>query len=188
MATTLATELKRNFEQASEMLPEEALAGVARARDTRSTGLTERDQLLADIVVAYRSGPRELWAPVILDLLAPALVRMVRRIVRKSEELANLDPDELLAVDEEELRQQLLMEVLRAAATIPLRSGARGMKTRLLKRVNTYLIRWVKREFRHQIRHRPLDAIVEFGDGRGPWEAGKPWRRTREMTSPDDGN
>ena len=189
MATTLATELRRNFDQASEQLPEEALAVVARARDTRSTGLTERDQLLAEIVAAYRSGPRALWAPVILDLLAPALVRMVLRIKRKSEEIAELwDPDEPPTLDEEELRQQVLMEVLRAAATIPLRAGGRGMKTRLLKRVNTYLIRWVKREFRHQTRHRPLDAIGELGDERGSGGRGNPWRRTREMTSPHDGN
>jgi hypothetical protein len=189
MATTFATELRRNFDQASEQLTEEALAVVARARDTRMTGLTERDQLLAEIVVAYRTGPHDLWAPVILDLLAPALVRMVRRIEQKSEEIADLwNPDEPLAVDEDELRQQLLMEVLRAAATIPLRPGGRGMKTRLLKRVNTYLIRWVKREFRPQIWHRSLEAIVELGDECALGGAGTPSRRTREMTSPDDGN
>ncbi len=189
MATTLATELKRNFDQISQRLPEDALAVVSRARDTRMTCLAERDQLLADIVGAYRCGPRELWAPVILDLLDPALVRMVRRIEQKSEEIADLwDPDEPPAVDEEELRQQVLMEVLRAAATMPLRPGGRGMKTRLLKRVNSYLIRWVKREFRHQISHRSLEALIELGDEPTPFGAGKPSRRTRETTSADDGN
>lgn len=189
MATTFATELRRNFDQASQRLPEEALAVVARARDTRLTGVPERDQLLAEIVAAYRCGPRELWAPVILDLLAPALVRMVRRIEWKSQEIADLwDPDDPPAVDEEELRQQLLMEVLRAAATIPLRPGGRGMKSRLLKRVNSYLIRWVKREFRHQISNRSLEALIEVGGEPTPFGAGNPSRRTREITRPDDGN
>ena len=189
MATTLATELRRNFDQASRRLPEEALMLVARARDTRKTGLTERDRLLAEIVVAYRCGPRELWAPVILDLLAPALVRIFRRIHEKSEEISDMwDHDEPLIVDEEEIRQQLVMEVLRAAATIPLRPGGRGMKTRLLKRVNSYLIRWVKREFRHQVWHRSLEALLELEDECTPFGAGKPSRRAREITSPDDGN
>ena len=165
MATTLATELRRNFDEASDRLPKEALELVARARDTGLTGLAERDQLLTEILVAYRCGPRAQWAPAILDLLAPALVRMVRRIGQKSAEIAALwDPDEPPTIDENELRQQMLMEVLRAAASIPLRPGGRGMKTRLLKRVNTYLIRWVKHEFRYQISHSSLEAIEEQGE------------------------
>jgi hypothetical protein len=189
MATTLATELRRNFDQASARLPEEALARVARARDTRNAGPAERDQLLAEIVAAYRCGPAELWAPVILDLLAPALVGILRRVDRRSHEIADMwDHHEPLVVDEDEVRQQLVLEVLRAAATIPLHPTGRAMKTRLLRRANRYLVRWLRRDFRHQIWHCSLEALLELEDERSPFGAGNPLRRTRGTTSPADGN
>jgi hypothetical protein len=71
---------------------------------------------------------------VILDLLAPSLVEL----------LAWLRP-EPPTFDEEEIRQQLVMEVLRAAASIPIRDGF-DMKVRLLARTYKYVVRRLGRE------------------------------------------
>lgn len=189
MATTFATRLREDLDRTSGMLPAEATVLVARARDTRRTGLAERDRLLAEIVVAYRSGPQELWAPVILDLLAPAMVRILRRTRRKAERIADMwDPDEPLIVDEEEVRQQLVMEVLRAAATMPLHPGGRAMKSRVLRRANRYLVRWLKRDFRHQVSHCSLEVLAELDHERPPFGAGNPSRQVGKTTRPTDGN
>jgi len=160
MATIFTTELRRAFDQASVRLPEEARAHVRRARSTRKTTLEERDRLLGEMVEEYRQGPAELWAPAILDLLAPAMAVTLGHVHRRAERIAELwDYDEPLVVDEEDVRQQLIFEVLRAAATIPLRPGGRAMKIRLLKRSNTYLTRWLKRDWRHQVQHCSLEAL-----------------------------
>ena len=189
MATSLTAKLRRNFVQSSSRLPEEALLRIARARDTRKTDLAKRDRLLADFVVAYRCGPRELWAPVILDLLAPGMVRILRWVLKKAEEIADMwDHDEPPKVDEDELRQQLVMEVLRAAATIPLHPGGRAMKTRLLKCANKYVVRWLKRDFNRQVMDCSLEAMLEQEEERSPFGSRNPSRRARQSTSQDHGN
>lgn len=151
MATTLATELRQGFNQVGRTLPEEALVQVARARDSMNTGPDERNRLLAEIVAAYRAGPRQLWGPVILDLLAPALIELLQWI--------RAEPP---TVDEEEIRQQLVLEVLRAAATIPIHRGGRDMKVRLLARAHKYVVRWLIREGCHQDRECSLDALRDL--------------------------
>jgi hypothetical protein len=189
MATSLPAKLRRNFIQSSSRLPEEALLRIARARDTRKTDLVERDQLLADFVVAYRSGPREVWAPVILDLLAPGMVRILCRIDRKAKDISDMwDHDEPLVVDEEEIGQQLVMEVLRAAATIPLHPSGRAMKTRLLRCANKYVVRWLNRDFHRQVDHPSIEAILEKEEERSPFGSRNPSRRARQSTSQDHGN
>jgi len=189
MATSLTAKLRRDFIQSSARLPEEALLLIARARDTRKTDLAERDRLLADFVVAYRCGPREIWAPVILDLLAPGMVRILSRINRKAKDITDMwDHDEPLIVEEAEVRQLLMMEVLRAAATIPLHPGGRAMKTRLLKCANKYVVRWLKRDFHRQVDHPSLEAMLEKEEERSPFGSRNPSRRARQFTSQDHGN
>lgn len=151
MSTTLASELMQGFDQVAGSLPDEALVLVARARDSVSTGLAERDRLLAEFVVAYRAGPRQLWGPVILDLLAPGLIELLQ-LIRAEPPIG----------DEEEIRQQLVMEVLRAAATIPIHRGGRDMKGRILRRAYKYVVRWLIREGRHQEGQCSLEALQEL--------------------------
>lgn len=163
MTTTFATELRQGFDQVAGSLPEEALVLVARARDTVGTGLAERDRLLAEIVTAYRTGSRQLWAPVILDLLAPGLLEVLRRIDDDSQQIADLwdDDDPPIVKDEEEIRQFLLTEALSAAATIPIHRGGRAMKRRILMRAYKYVYRWLWREGRHHEWHCSLEALEE---------------------------
>ncbi len=151
MATNLATDLRQGYEQVAGALPEEALALVARARDSINTGLAERNRLLAEIVTAYRAGPRELWGPVILDLLAPALV-----------ELLQWFRAEPRAMDDQEIRQQLVMEILRAAARIPIHEDGCDMKVRLLDRAYKYVVRWLVREGYRQSRQCSYEALQEL--------------------------
>src|ERR1700692_2361387 len=155
MTTTFASELRQGFDQVAGSLSEEALVLVARARDTVGTELAERDRLLAEIVSAYRAGPRQLWAPVILDLLAPGLLKVLKQIDDDIQEVADLwaDDDPPIVEDEEEIRQQLVMEVLRAAATIPIHPGGRAMKRRILMRAYKYVVRWLERGGRHHEWH-----------------------------------
>lgn len=189
MATNFATRVRQDLDLISEMLSEEALVLVRRARDTATSGVTERDRLLAEIVAAYRRGPRELWAPVIVDLLTPGLIEILQTIDRKTEEIADMwDHDEPLVIDEEQLRAQLVMEVLAAAATIPIHPGGRAMKVRLLRRAYKYVVRWLIRDFRHQVWHCSLEAILELDEERTPFGAGNPSPRGRETTSRNDGN
>jgi hypothetical protein len=151
MAMTFASDLRRGYEQVAGDLAEEALALVARARDSSNTELAERNRLLAEIVAAYRAGPRELWGPVILDLLAPALVQLLQWF--------RAEPP---AMDDEEISQQLVMEILRAAATIPIHKDGCDMKVRLLARAYTYVVRWLVREGYRQGRQCSYEALREL--------------------------
>ncbi len=150
MATSLAADLREDIRQVPADLPEPALTLLARARDSSTYGPAERDRLLAEIVAAYRAGPREVWAPVILDLLAPALL-----------ELLPLLRPEPPVVDQEEIRQQLVMEALRAAAVMPVHEGGSDTKVRILARANKYVVRWLVREGSRQRHQFSFEALEE---------------------------
>jgi hypothetical protein len=151
MESTFATDLRQGFEQVAGVLSAEALALVARARDSSIAEPAERNRLLAEIVAAYRIGPPKLWGPVILDLLAPGLVEIVQ--------LCRAEPP---AMDEPEIRQQLVMETLRAVSTIPIHNGGRNTKARLLARAYKYVVRWLEREGRRQSRQCSYEALREL--------------------------
>jgi hypothetical protein len=168
MATTFSSELRQGFDQVAGSLSEEALALVARARDTRGTEPAERDRLLAEIVTAYRAGPRQLWAPVILYVLAPGMLGVLRQVDCEIQQIADVwgDADPPIVEDEEEIRQQLVMEVLSAAATIPIHPGGRAMKRRIQMRAYKYVVRWLEREGRHHEWHPSLEALEECSERR----------------------
>lgn len=150
MTRNLATDLRQGYDQVAEALGGAELELLARARDSTSRTPAERNRLLAKIVAAYQKGPRQLWAPVILDLLAPALIDNLQWL--------RAEPPVL---DDEEVRQQLVMEVLRAAATIPIQEGGRQMKVRLLSQANRAVVRWLEQEGSRQGCQTSLQAIEE---------------------------
>src|SRR5262245_10416235 len=119
---------------------------LARARDSINETSVERNQILARIVCGYRTGPRQLWGPVLLDLMAPALIDLARGF-------RAVPP----VVDEEEVRQQLVLEVLRAARLMPIHEGGRQMKIRLVTRTRRSMVRWLRRECVRQDWQRPLE-------------------------------
>jgi hypothetical protein len=124
--------------------------GRIRVRDLVGAAPTAPDQRLALVVAAYRHGPRALWAPILLDLLAPALISRLKRL--------RAEPP---AVDEEDLRQQLVVEVLRAAASIPLPANPTWQKKQILSRANQAVRRWLQQEHRQQLHQRSFEAMGE---------------------------
>ncbi len=152
MTSNLAIDLREGYQQVAEALTGAELELLACARDSINRGPAERNRLLAKIVAAYRRGPRQLWAPVILDLLAPALIESLHWF--------RAEPP---ALDDEEIRQQLVMEVLRAAATMPIHEGGRQMKIRLLSQANRAVVRWLEREGIRQDCQHSFEASEESG-------------------------
>jgi len=149
MPSTFVADLRAG-NRAGDKLPEPARELFARARDNPYIGRANRDQLLAEVLTAYRAGPRQLWGPVILDLMAPALVQLLRTL-----------RVELPLIDENDIRQQLVLEVLRGAATIPIRDGF-DMKVRLLARAYKYVVRWLAREGLRQRGQCSYEALREL--------------------------
>ena len=135
MTGRFADDLRNGFGQVAEVLSERELDLLSRARDSLNRTQAERNQILARNVAAYRAGPRQLWAPVLLDLLAPALI----------ESLQGFRAEPPLA-DEEEIRQQLVLEVLRAARCMPIHDHGRQMKIRLVTQASRAVVRWLEHE------------------------------------------
>jgi hypothetical protein len=152
MTRNLATDLRQGYDQVAEALAGPELELLARARDSSNRTPSERNRPLGKIVAAYQKGPRQLWAPVILDLLAPALIESLQWL--------RAQPP---VIDDEELSQQLVMEVLRAATTIPIQEGGRRMKLRLLSQANRAVVRWLEEERIRQSWESSFEAREEQG-------------------------
>jgi hypothetical protein len=148
MATSLAIQTRDGFEQAEGSLGDRANL-VRRVRATSNEGSGERDRLLGEIVWAYRSGDRQVWGAVLLDLLTPALLKKLKRY----------GPEEPV-VDLEDIRQQLVVELLHAAATMPFPPGADFVERRLVLRAGQGVRRWLSRERRYRTVHLPLQPEI----------------------------
>ena len=122
---------------------EPALAGLGWGQlsslmHRRSVPAATQDDVLAAAIRCYRAGYRRIWAGVLLSMLGPALVRTAARV-----------HCEWPQVDGEDLDQQVVLEVLRASAEIPLPDGCRYVQKRVVLLANKRLTRWVCREARH---------------------------------------
>jgi hypothetical protein len=153
MTSNLATDLRQGYERVAEAFAGGELELLTRARDSINRTPAERNQLLGRIVAAYQRGPRQLWAPVILDLLAPAILDNLQWL-----------RSEPPVIDDEEVRQQLLMELLRAAATIPIQVAGRRLKFRLLSQATRAVVRWLDEESVGRSWEQSYDAIEARGE------------------------
>ncbi len=108
----------------------------------------ERDRIWIAVLVRYRTRKqaRALWAPVILEMLAPALVQQLAQ-------LRALTP----FLDEEDLNQQMLLAALEAAISIPLRGRRRLIELRLARRAATAIRRTLRYEARRGKWSLPVD-------------------------------
>ncbi len=150
MSSSLVADLRDSYQEVACALSEESSALLARARNSSNAGRRERGRSLRAIVDAYRARPGELWGSVLLDLLAPALLARLQRL-----------RTELPVIDEEDIRQQLVFELLRAAARMPLPSEDRYLKTALIARANQGVCRWLAREARRQMNQLSVEAMEE---------------------------
>ena len=104
-----------------------------------------RDERLYALVLAYRLEGKGRAAP-LLDFLAPA---MVSRLGHYRDVPPGLGADDL--------SQQMVVEVLRAALTIPLPRGAEFLERRIILRAGQAMRRMLEREQRHRRRVRTGD-------------------------------
>jgi hypothetical protein len=152
MAESLAVVVREGYSRVEGDLSEEAITLIAYARASTDLSPDERSRRLAPIVAAYRAGPRQLWGPVLLDLLAPAILVRLKRLGARPP-----------VMDQEEIRQQFLVELLHLAATVPLPVYGRWPKTTLMSRANQAVRRWLEREGRRQDQQISWETLEEEG-------------------------
>ena len=147
MARSLTSDVRRGYCEVAPLLDEEQRKLVERARGSNPKCLAGRNKALAEIVAAYRTGPQELWAPVIVDLAAPALLARLQHLVARPPYL-----------DVEDLSQQLVVQLLHAAATMRVADDGRHLKRELVARACKAVSRQLAREHRHLACHCPLEV------------------------------
>lgn len=147
MSTSLAVQTSRAGQEAMAALSPDARKLVRRARRSRNERSGERDRLLEAVIADYRKGPREVWAAVLLDLLTPAILDRLSRY-----------REELPSVDVEDIRQQFVVELLSAAATMPMPSGVPFVERRLVLRAGQGVRRWLRKEACFRARSESFEA------------------------------
>jgi hypothetical protein len=94
----------------------------------------DQDAVWLAVVRCCRQRDARLWTPVLLYMLAPAIINEAYRLA-----LA------VLRIDPIEIQQQLLVEVLAAAASLPLDERSRRVQTRLVKAASRQVEDWLRR-------------------------------------------
>ena len=112
-------------------------------------GRPRRSALLRSVVLAYRAGSKSTWGPVLLELMAPALLDRLQHLQAKPP-----------VIDPEDVRQQLIVELLLAAASMPLPENSCYLRRALMARANQGIRRKVAREGRIQLKQGPLDDFA----------------------------
>jgi hypothetical protein len=124
--------------------PQPTLAGTERAIATDVA--QDSSDPWHDLITAYREGPRQLYAPVILGLLESQIERAARR----------LRPP-VATITGEDIRQELIVQILDAALAMPLAPDPQWIPRRLLLRARTGAARWLASELRHELLKAPAD-------------------------------
>jgi hypothetical protein len=150
MPGSLTVDLLQGYRELADSLPEETreLIAFARESNARTKNKGSRGRLFMALVLDYRAGPRDLWAPVLLDILAPGLLALVQRL--------RAEPP---VMDEEDIRQQLVAEVLWAAAYMPIPKNPAFMRRRLMARANQGVRRRLARERQRRSSQQPIDSL-----------------------------
>jgi hypothetical protein len=154
MPTSLAERIRESYRRAMFVAGgrrDELQRLRSRLRDP-ALSYIERDHLLAAAIRRYRSEDVRLWGPVLLELLAPAIMARLDRF-------SAVPP----VVDEDDIAQQFLVEVLVAAATMPLPPEARFVERRLMRRAAYLTARWLRREGARQSQLTPLEDASDGG-------------------------
>jgi hypothetical protein len=127
----------------------------------------ELDAVYAAVVRGYQRGPHAFWAPVLLEMLAPALV----------EKLDTLFSD-IPEADADDIEQQLIFEVLRWASGLKTPDDLRFVDGTILRRAARRTSRWLRRnrrrhpdaldahpELEYGYRRAELDELRDLGGG-----------------------
>ena len=122
---------------------------VARAR---VLSLSDRDNLLYELVMKFRAGNRSVWAPLILDMLATSLKIRVSRYCPTGATMTIGD-----------IYQEFVCALLEDALSIPL-DGPAHLERRLLLRSADRVSRSLQREARYQQDFESLEAWADTHD------------------------
>lgn len=106
---------------------------------------SDRDAALLVLVSAYRADSS--WAAVLLELLDPEMAQRRKHFRAQPPVISHSD-----------IRMQLTVEVLKAAAQMPLPPDARRVGYRIVRRAGWMVNRWLLREARYQ---EPLAPLPE---------------------------
>ena len=150
MATSLSLDLRTGYQEAAPRLETGTRPDLDPARALLSGDRPKRGQALLAVVLAYRAGPKSHWGPVLLDLLAPAILDRLQRLQARPP-----------VIDPEDIRQQFVLEVLAAAASMPLPANPLYLRRALIARANQGVRRKLLRERTSQLAQRPLESLSE---------------------------
>jgi len=149
MTRSIVEDLSRARERISHLPAASIELSVLRARvGAIKVSPRRRDEALLALLRRFRSGNQRLWAPLILDLMAPAIVTRLQRFKA-------VPP----VISEEDIAQQLVLQVLIAAATMPLPEDAHFLERSLLLAAAKPVSRWLRRESRRQEDQDHLEEI-----------------------------
>ena len=141
MAASLAVETREAFGRAKASLAQFEMDLVARARASTNEASGERDRLLESVVMAYRFSDRQVWAAVLLERL-----RHFR--------------SEPPAIDSEDVRDEFVVQLLEAAATMPFPADLHFVERRLILRAGQGVRRWLRKERRWRGACRPFESLA----------------------------
>ena len=99
-----------------------------------TTKSADQNAVWLAIVRCCRHRDARIWTPVLLQMLAPAIINEAYRLA-----LA------ILRVDPVEIQQQLLAEVLAAATSLPLDERGHRVQARLIKTAARRVADWIRR-------------------------------------------
>ncbi|MHB8507397.1 MAG: SigE family RNA polymerase sigma factor [Candidatus Dormibacteria bacterium] len=134
-------------------------------RDTFNS--VELDAVYAAVVRSYQRGPRSVWGPVLLELLAPAMLEKVQGLYAAAP-----------ALSEDDIEQQLVIEVLRWAEKPETGTDQQYMDGRMMNRTHERVLRWLRRalassgepiedheELEFDYRREEMDEIADLWGG-----------------------
>jgi hypothetical protein len=149
--TTFAERLRGSFEQMrsevgstlpGDLAPTEAAIATLTwdeiAHGHRHTfNSVEIDGRYAAVVRSFQRGSRQIWGPLLLEMLAPALAQRADAYFSMSS-----------AVSHDDIEQQLVLEVLRDAARIDLSADRQFVDQRLVREPCLRVRRWLQQMHR----------------------------------------
>ena len=146
MSRSLSLDLRDGYRDLARQMGEAWRLELFPSRVLFNGGRPRRGALLRSVVLAYRAGPKSTWGPVLLELMAPAILDRLQHLQAKPP-----------VIDPEDVRQQLIVELLLAAASMPLPENTCYLRRALMARANQGVRRKVAREGRIQLKQDPLD-------------------------------
>jgi hypothetical protein len=103
-----------------------------------------RDAALLVVVLAYRADKR--WSELLLKVLQPEMARRLNKRLRPRPPV----------ISDADLRFQFTLEVLEAAAFMPMPADARHVDRRVVRRAGMVVWRWLRDELHYQEAIEPL--------------------------------